>query len=72
MSIVVSTPITINITSALSQVDISDYLTRYVIVGFGAKIEEDSGLLETWDTTSHTLSAIIDSGSYKDKNAKKY
>jgi hypothetical protein len=70
MSIVVSTPITINITSALSQVDISDYLTRYVIVGFGAKIEEDSGLLETWDTTSHTLSAIIDSGSYKDKNAK--
>jgi len=70
MSIVVSTPIIINTTSALSQVDISDFFTRYVIVGFGAQVEQGSVIESAWNTSTHTLDAFIDSGSYKDKNAE--
>ena len=70
MSIVISMPITINTTSVLSQVDISDFFTRCVITGFGAQIGQDSSIESAWDIGANTLGAFIDSGSYKDNNAE--
>jgi len=70
MSISTPTPISVSTKSALSQVDISEYLTRFVITGFGAKVGEGSGLTSKWDTTAYTLNAHIDSGSYGDKSAE--
>jgi len=37
---VTPTPITISINSTLSQVDIGEYLTRFVITEFGAQVGE--------------------------------
>ena len=62
MSISIPTPISVSTTSALSQVDIGEYLTRFVITGFGAQVGEGSGLTSKWDTTAYTLNAYIDNG----------
>jgi len=70
MSISIPTPISVSTKSALSQVDISEYLTRFVITGFGAQVGEGSGLTSKWDTTAYTLNAYIDNGSYGDKSAE--